>query len=182
MEAKFEGTYDIQRLRKQLSAANDTRTPESVIAQYEYECAAAQRLMKANLEERSRLYIEIYNELFERFPNHPELQRSPEILQQRARKQAERVIPLCNSETVLLEIGAGDCYFPRAVAPFVKQVYALEVTPLKMHSEELPPNLEFKLFDGFDFPIDSESIDLSYSNQVLEHLHPDDALHHLKEV
>lgn len=182
METNRQATYDIERLREQLSVANITRAPESVIAQYEYERAAAQRLINASREERSRLYAEVYNELFERFSDHPELQRPREILQQRAQQQADRVRRLCNSETVLLEIGAGDCYFSRAIAPFVKHVYALEVTPLKLHTEELPPNVQFKLFDGFDFPIDSESIDIAYSNQVLEHLHPEDALYHLREV
>lgn len=174
--------YNLDRLAQRLQQEGITRSPESVAAQYEYERAAAQRLMNASREERRRLYAEVYNELFERFPDHPELQCPSEILQQRVRQQAERITPLCNSETVLLEIGAGDCHFARAIAPFVKRVYALEVTPLKLHAEELPANLEFKLFDGFDFPIDDESIDLAYSNQVLEHLHPEDALYHLKEV
>ncbi|MCS6922924.1 MAG: class I SAM-dependent methyltransferase, partial [Fimbriimonadales bacterium] len=57
-----------------------------------------------------------------------------------------------------------------------------EVTPLKLKLEELPPNLHFELFDGFDFPLPDASVDLAYSNQVLEHLHPEDAERHLREV
>lgn len=174
--------YDIRRVQQLLQAHNDNRSPESVVAQYVFEHEAAQRLLNAPREERRHLYIQVYNELFERFPDHPELQSPPEVLRERAQRQVELVKPFCTAETVLLEIGAGDCHFSRAIAPFVKQVYALEVTPLKLQGEDLPANLQFVLFDGFDFPLPDASTDFAYSNQVLEHLHPDDALHHLREV
>ena len=38
------------------------------------------------------------------------------------------------------------------------------------------------LLKGMTIPLPAESVDVVYSNQLLEHLHPDDATEHLREV
>jgi len=159
------------------------RSVENVIAQYEYERAAAQQLMQANREERRQLYIRVYEELFRRFPDHSELKVDPAVRWQRVKRQVEKVRHLCRSDMVFLEIGAGDCRFAYAIAPYVQQAYALEVTGAKLPGEMPPPsNFQLLLFDGFDFPLPDNSVDFAYTNQVIEHLHPEDAEYHLREV
>ena len=48
--------------------------------------------------------------------------------------------------------------------------------------EQLPANCEFLLSDGVSVPAPRESVDLAYSHQMMEHLHPDDALEQLRNV
>ena len=38
------------------------------------------------------------------------------------------------------------------------------------------------LFDGFYIPLDDDSVDVAYSNQLMEHLHPDDAQEQLQSI
>jgi len=38
-----------------------------------------------------------------------------------------------------------------------------------------PDNVRLLVFDGCNVPLEPESIDVAYSNQVIEHLHPEDA-------
>ncbi|GIV14518.1 MAG: hypothetical protein KatS3mg021_2800 [Fimbriimonadales bacterium] len=72
MEAnKF--SWDYAQLERILRAYGDTRPVESVIAQYEYEREMARRLLQASREERQALYKEVYNNLYQNFPEHPGL-------------------------------------------------------------------------------------------------------------
>ena len=40
----------------------------------------------------------------------------------------------------------------------------------------VPDNFELKIFNGFDMKEEPASYDIIYSNQVFEHLHPDDTI------
>ena len=51
------------------------RTPERVRAHYEIEMGLAASLRSANREDRKRLYGELYDELYRRVPDHPQLTR-----------------------------------------------------------------------------------------------------------
>jgi len=83
---------------------------------------------------------------------------------------------------VFLEIGAGDCTTSLAVAEFVKKVYALEVSEEITKSLISPQNFELILFNGCSIPLPAASISIAYSHQVMEHLHPDDALEQLANI
>ena len=42
---------------------------------------------------------------------------------------------------------------------------------------------QYTIFDGFGFPFESDKlIDLAYSNQLMEHLHPEDAIEQVKDI
>jgi SAM-dependent methyltransferase len=51
-----------------------------------------------------------------------------------------------------------------------------------MTQEGCPENCELVLSDGSDIPVKKASVDVCYSKDLLEHLHPDDALLHLQSV
>ena len=175
---------DRNRLEKILREEGVSRPVDEVIAQYEYERAAAQRLLNASREERRKLYGEIYDTLFRQFPTHTELtQRHSPERRLELHWRLESIKPLLNTRTVFADIGAGDCEFAKMVASQVKTVYALEVSFEKSLQEEVNhSNLVLLHFDGFEIPLPNDSIDVAYSHQVLEHLHPEDALEHLHEV
>jgi len=176
--------YNRAQLEQRLRAYGETRPLESVIAQYEYEREMATRLRQATREERLSLYSEVYDTLYKRFPDHPGLTRrhTAERMQQ-LHPLFERIRPLLMPDSLFLEIGAGDCLLAYQVAQLVKKVYALEVSAEKVATP--PPelsNFELVLFDGFHFPLPDATFDIAFSNQVLEHLHPEDAREHLQQV
>src|SRR5260370_4811857 len=85
-------------------------------------------------------------------------------------------------DSVFLEIGAGACTISLAAARFVKKVYALEVSEELTKSLIGPQNFELILSDGCSIPLPVDSVSIAYSHQVMEHLHPDDALEQLANI
>jgi len=171
------------RLEQALREHGETRPIENIIAQYEYEREMAERLRHASREERKSLYPIVYDTLYKRFPDHPGLTRR-DTAERRTQISVlfHRIKPFLKPDSVFLEIGAGDCLLCYQVARVVKQVYALEVSAEKVAPPPDVPNFELVLFDGFEFPFPDASFDVAFSNQVLEHLHPEDALEHLQQV
>jgi SAM-dependent methyltransferase len=78
-----------------------------------------------------------------------------------------------------MEVGPGDCALALAVAARVKTVYAVDVTDALLGEQETPHNFHFVHSNGVSVPVPRESIDLAYSSQVMEHLHPEDVGDHL---
>jgi SAM-dependent methyltransferase len=83
---------------------------------------------------------------------------------------------------VFIEVGAGDCALSFAVAPHVSKVYAIDVSSEVTDGVSFPPNFRLVLSDGCEIPVAPNSADLVYSNQLMEHLHPDDALEQLVNI
>ncbi len=87
-----------------------------------------------------------------------------------------------HKNTVFLEIGAGTCAISLAAAQRVKKVFALEVSKEITRHVKSSENFELVLFDGFDIPLPAESINVAFSDQVIEHIHPDDLLEQLMSI
>jgi SAM-dependent methyltransferase len=101
------------------------------------------------------------------------------------REPAMRGLPtrgLPMRELRLLEVGAGDLALSRRLAAMVGEVHAVDVASALAGVESPAANLHIYLTDGRRLPLAESSIDLAYSNQLLEHLHPADAALHLREV
>jgi SAM-dependent methyltransferase len=166
-----------------LSKVDDARTPDRVRAHYEVEVELADRLREAPPEARRRLYGRVYNELFARVPDHPQLTRRVDPAQQAAyaRRQVELIRQFLPDQGTYLEIGAGDCATVRGVAGFAGTATAVEVSS-EIVPDDLPANVKVAISDGVSVPIPPGSADLIYSNQLMEHLHPDDALEQLRNI
>lgn len=163
---------------------SEPRTLEELRTHYEVEKRLADRLRRATPVERHALYGTVYDELFDRVPTHPQLVRKTEPVQAAAAVAAQvRLLrPLMTEETTFLEIGSGDCALATAVAPHVKQVYAIDVSESILSGLSLPDNVDVRLSTGVDIPVPPKSVDVAYSNQVMEHLHPDDAHEQLRNI
>ncbi len=151
---------------------------------YEVERALADRLRASSGAERRALYGQIYNELFARVPDHPQLTRKVSEERSRRKYLAEfRLIEkFITPETNFLEIGAGDCAVSLHVAKHVRRVTALDVSDTILKDIEAPANVSLLVFDGCEMPVEPGSIDVAYSNQVIEHLHPEDAALQLASI
>ena len=163
---------------------NEKRTFEQIREHYEVEKSLAKKLREANKNERRYLYSSIYNELFQRIPHHPQLLRKAAI-QERAATIAQLVDVLKNylhPDINFLEVGAGDCRLSLKVAELVKKVYAIDVSDEITKGSQIPQNFELLICDGCSIPVPGQSVDLIFSNQLMEHLHPDDVLEQLENI
>ena len=144
---------------------------------YDVERALGDRLRTLPPAERRAMYGEIYNELFARVPDHPQLTRkvSPERSRQKTAAEFRLIRKFIKPGSEFMEIGAGDAAVSLFVAKYVQRVTALDVSDTILKDIAAPANVRLLVFDGCEIPVEAGTIDVAYSNQVIEHLHPEDA-------
>jgi SAM-dependent methyltransferase len=152
------------------------RTATQLREHYEIEKELADRLLAATRAERRGLYGIVYDERARRIPHHPLIVRAKNKAAQAvdSSRQLRLLRPFLNPGMIFLELGSGDCALSIRAAPYVKKVYAVDVSAALVHEDQFPPNFKLCVFDGFELPVDNAEIDLIYSRDVVEHLHPDD--------
>ena len=148
------------------------------LAQCRFEVSLARRLRVANRRERMTLYGEVYNAYYDEYP---------ESLPQDAHKARSTCYEVAfarkfvSESSTVAELGPGHCELSLALAPHVRKIYAIDVTPY-LRDESRPRNFEFKLCDGLHYPLPDNAVDVVLSNELIEHLHPDDAVDQVAEV
>ncbi len=161
-----------------------TRTPQQLQEHYDIEKELADRLRHSTKEQRRTLYSSVYDEIFRRVPHHPQLIRKQDA-QQRAEltdHQLRLLRRFLSPSTVVLEVGAGDCSLSMRLAQIAKHVYAVDVSHEITKDQTMPPNCQLILSDGSNIPVPPGSVDVAFSNQLMEHLHPDDARDQLRDI
>lgn len=152
---------------------------------FEIERKLANQLRDApSKDERRRLYGEVYRQRSELIPSHPLVQQAAdeEFRSRYVEPQVRLLLSFVDPRTRFCEVGAGDGAVAKALAPRVASSVALDVTDALALPADESVGFEFRVFDGFDLGLPPGSIDLVYSNDVVEHLHPDDMLDHAREV
>jgi SAM-dependent methyltransferase len=157
-----------------------TRSREQLREHYVVERELADRLCSAPAEERSGLYMKVYDELLRRVPHHPMLQVRLDRRELDRRSDAvERtlrfVVRFLGPDSAFMEIGAGDCALSVRAASLVRRVHAIEVSQEIVAQVRAPDNLDIVLCDGLQIPVAPGTVDVAFSDQLMEHLHPDDA-------
>ena len=162
----------------------ERRTPTQIRAHYEVERELANRLRTASGPERRRLYSLVYDELFRRVLDHPMLTQRPSAVDKEMAISAEvaLLMPFLDDSTTFLEVGPGDCALSLQIAKTVKKVYAVDVSGEITGDSARPDNFTLIISDGCTIPVPPNSVDVAYSNQLMEHLHPDDAAEQLRNI
>jgi SAM-dependent methyltransferase len=126
----------------------------------------------------------VYDELFQRVPHHSMLTRkaSPEKSRENLAWQLGLLAGVLDRDVTFLELGPGDCALAFAVANVTRQVYAVDVSETITSSARVPDNFRLILSDGASIDVPKNSVDVVYSNQLMEHLHPDDVVEQLENV
>ena len=157
--------------------AEAPRTPAQVREHYEIEKELAARLRGSTAAQRKQLYGQVYDEMYRRVPHHPMLTRkvSPAERQLVIGEQMEFLSRFIGKDTTYLEVGAGDCSLTFEIARHVHKAIGVEVSAEIPLADCRPQNFELVLSDGTSIPAPAGSVDVIYSNQLMEHLHPDDA-------
>lgn len=163
---------------------DDLRTPERLRAHYVVERQLADRVRNAGTwEERRALFATMYDDLFGQVPDHPRLAAHGADTEWRDRHigwNLAQLKPYLKPGCTFLEIGAGDCALASRIARDAKQVYAVDISDQTQGS--LPANVKVVLSDGRSVDVPAESIDVAFSDQLMEHLHPDDAIEQLRNI
>lgn len=165
-------------------AAGASRSRARLEYHFDVERELARRIMDSDRFARKKLYTSVYDELFKRVVDHPQLQQKLDPLkrQRRIAWQVRYIEKLVSDDSDFLEIGPGDCALSIAVSRFVRTVTAVDVSNEITRRNDLPPNLCVVISDGTSIACADRSIDLAYSDQLMEHLHPEDAREQLDEV
>jgi SAM-dependent methyltransferase len=156
----------------------------SIRHHYLVERELAHRLRNATREERRHLYTAVYNELFERVPDHPQnvMKRNATAQAAEAARQLGLIKRFLRADANYVEIGPGDCALALAVSERVARVYAVDVSDGITACARTPANFQLIISDGTSVPVQEGSIDIVYSNQLMEHLHEDDAKLQLQHI
>jgi SAM-dependent methyltransferase len=166
------------------SMARAYRTPEAIKKHYDVEKELATTLRNASSSERRLLYASLYDDLFRRVLDHPQLhqKQSPQAMDLQVRRVMRLLCRFLRPGMSFLEIGSGDCSLAFSVARIATHVFAIDVSAEMTRCSATPTNVSVILSDGISIPVPSASIDLAFSNQLMEHLHPDDADIQLKNI
>ena len=161
-----------------------SRTFDQVRNHYEVEKAIAARLKKANREERKTIYQTMYDELFKKVPDHPRLMRcknknSTLLANKYKLSLINRFI---NKSTIFAEFGAGDFKFAKDICSHVRFVYGIDISDQTGKLDKIPYNFELMLYDGYNLRMQENSVDVVFSDQLIEHLHPEDTEFHFELV
>jgi SAM-dependent methyltransferase len=151
--------------------------------QYDIEKSLANRLRNASPEERRPLYTSVYDELYQRVPHHPQLTRKADksVQSDTVSRQMAFLESALSVNSIFMEVGPGDCRLSVEVARLVKKVYAVDVSH-EITKRTLPENCELIISDGCNIPLPKNSVNVAYSNHLMEHLHPDDAIQQIRNI
>ena len=161
------------------------RSQERLRRHYEVEKALADRLRKtSSREERMKLYETMYDTLFAAVPDHPRLTRTRDAahIARMNRGRMQMVAHWLRPGARVLDIGAGDCTFSFELARRAGTVTAIEISEGSAELAGAPDNFQFLIYDGFQLPLAPGSMDLAFSDQLVEHLHLDDVEWHFKMI
>ncbi len=151
---------------------------------YLLEKRLAQRIMASSRQDRVRVTMDAYNELFSSIPWHPARACSEEAGQASLREKWVLFGHLLGPHASLLEIGAGNGDWTRlAACKTAGRCVGIDISREVLVSKPGdPPNLELRVMDAVDLDLPANTFDLAISDQLIEHLHPDDVELHLASV
>lgn len=164
--------------------SEEPRSIESLRHQYEVEKDLHRRLMESTRENRPELFAKLYDELFERVKDHPRLtRRETEEDSRRAVEARMKLLrPYLKDVKTFMEIAPGDCRLAYEVCQHVDKVIALDISDQSGKSQKVPENFHLEVYDGYKLGLPDESVDLAFSYQFLEHIHPEDHEYHFETV
>jgi SAM-dependent methyltransferase len=163
----------------------EKRSFDEIYHHYSIEKQLAGRLINANRQERLKLYQLVYDELFRLVPTHPQVIQklcSNGEIDRRIKLNLILIRKFVDKNSIYLEIGPGDCTLAYEVCKFVKQVYAIDVSKEISANTSYPHNFSLIISNGLEIPIENTPVNLAFSDQLMEHLHPDDAMEQLNNI
>jgi SAM-dependent methyltransferase len=172
------------RLFSMSNPPKDNRTIQQLRNHFEVERELAGRLRNSNREERTNLLATLYDELFERVPDHPRLVRreTPDKSSAAVAARLKILEPHLDCELRFMEFAAGDCRLAYKVCSRVGNVIAVDISDQRSPSDIVPDNFSLIIYDGYNLDVPDAAMDVVFSYQFLEHLHPEDVDAHFENA
>jgi SAM-dependent methyltransferase len=132
-------------------------------------------------EERRAIFATMYDELFAQVPDHPRI----------AAKGASTARASATSAGTMAQLGpiSRRLHLPRdrrgrlrALRAVAQRRAGLRGRHQRPAAAALPPTSHLVLTDGRAIDVPPGSVDLAFSDQLMEHLHPDDAIEQLRNI
>jgi SAM-dependent methyltransferase len=160
------------------------RLPESLLNHYLVEKEIAGRLKAADREGRRRIYTGMYDELFALVPDHPRLTNVRDSAAREAhnRKAYALVERFVRPDTDMVEFAPGDGTFAYLLCGRARSVTAVDISDQSAKIDPLPANFRLQVYDGYTLNLPDGCADLVFSDQFIEHLHPEDVEDHFRLV
>lgn len=140
------------------------------------ETQLASRLRNVSQFERASLYGEVYATYGRESPDamHPANEHTVGY-------EVAFLRRFISPDAVVAEIGPGSCELAFAIAGCCRRINGIDVAG---HAavDDRPANFRHALTEGIHLPLPEGSIDVVVSNQLMEHLHPEDADDQLHEI
>lgn len=158
-------------------------TRDQIEQHYRLEKRLAARIMNAPPEERSRVSLEAYDELFSTITWHDGHLKTPER-RARLRRAYAPFLRLVGEDQDVLELGCGHGEQMKALAPRNRRCVGVDISEAVLRRQaDMPANVRLLIQDATNlFALEDASFDVAFSSQLVEHIHPDDVPRHLEEV
>jgi len=176
-DAKFRSDYPRLRVYK-----NEKRSDARLQEHYILETGLARRLKDATAAERATVYGEVYTALFQGLADHPQITKTDESRLRHIDQLIGLIRGFLSKDATVMEVGCGDARMSFRLADRVKQAIGVDVTNALVNFSAAPANFRFVKTDGIAIELPDQSVDFVYSDQLIEHLHPDDAPAQLREI
>jgi len=162
----------------------DARGEDRIRAHYLLERSLAWRLRRSTRAERKAglLYTELYDALLSQLPDHPRKALTATSIQKARNRQIRLLRARLSPNDGFLEIGGGACQVALGISPYVAEAIVVDVTDELVPADHGQEKFKFLKTEGVVLPLPNSSVSFVYSNQLMEHLHPDDAAEQLKEI
>ncbi len=161
------------------------RSYEQILNHYLVEKSIAEKLKASDRDGRKMVFSGMYDELFAKVPDHPRLTRrkSDEMSKRENRLKFRLINRFLKDNSTFVEFAPGDCRFAVEVAKKVRNVFGVDISDQRDPSTINPENFRLIVYDGYNLPeIKQNTIDIVFSYQLIEHLHPEDTQYHFELV
>ena len=161
------------------------RSYDQIKNHYLLEKSIAEKIKSSTREERTKILSTMYDEIFSKVPDHPRLtkRQSDKVSARSIKKKLILVSKYLNSSVQFAEFGPGDCRFAFEIANRVKVAYGVDISDQRNPDDSVPENFKLIIYDGFHLEeIEPNSINIIFSDQLIEHIHEDDTKLHLELV
>lgn len=161
----------------------DARSAERITAHYLIERRLADDMRASTKHDRENgAYNRLYDTLLSEVYDHPRWTASHDPSDDYSDRQVRMLLRELRPDDVFLDIGGGDCRIALSVAPHVAKAIVVDVSDALVPKDIKATNFEFVKNRCADIPVPDESVSFIYSNQVLEHIHPDDVDERMREI
>lgn len=161
-------------------------TPEQRAKQYELEQRLRTEILASTPSTRGEVTRIAYDRLYREAPWHPDIRRTPESRMARLVRTASLLGNHVRHAKRVLEVGCGSGDMMNFLANHYPQVQftGVDISEVKLtsHTQQWPSNLSFQTADCVRPTGVGTGYDLVISEQLLEHLHPEDGPLHIGSI